>query len=134
SITARITKTKWSKSSYFFEKGGLGEDIGAAAMSKMGWEELERHPFDPIGPGRDAHKTGTDALYRNRKTGELALVEFRWWENAETGLEKAVEAVRRRRERETNHPVYGEIGGAYVAGLNLSLRSNRGELRVKRAW
>jgi hypothetical protein len=133
-INDRITRTKWSNSPYFFERGGLGEDIGAAAWSKMGWDEVERHPFDPNGPGRDPHKNGTDALYRNRRTGELVLVEFKWQENADAGLERGVEEVRARRKRETNHPVYGEIGGAYVASLNLDLRSNRGELRVKRAW
>lgn len=133
-INDRITSTKWSNSPYFFERGSFGEDIGSAAMSKMGWEELSRHPFDENGPGRDAHKKGTDALYKNQKTAELILVEFRWWKNADAGLEGAVQDVGIRRQRETYHPEFGQISGAYVASLNLEPRSNRGELRVKRAW
>jgi hypothetical protein len=133
-ISDRMTRTKWANSSYFFEKGGLGEDIGAAAMSKMGWDEVERHPFDKIGPGRDPHKNGTDALFRNRDTGELALFEFRWWEYSDEGMGKALVDVRRRKLDENVHRTYGEISGAYVASLRLSLGSKRGDLHVKRAW
>jgi hypothetical protein len=133
-IRDRLTRTKWVRSPYFFERGGLGEDIGAAAWSKFGYEELERHPFDPNGPGREPFKNGTDVLFRNRNTGELVLVELRWWRNTDAGLVKAVEEVRERHEDEKEHPKYGRIGGAYVASLELDIGRNRGELRVKRAW
>ena len=133
-INDRITRTRWSNSPYFFERGSLGEDIGAAAWSKMGWNEVGRHPFDPNGPGRDPHKNGTDALYRNRQTGELVLVEFRWWKKPGEALDDAIGDVRRRWKDEKSHPEYGKISGAYVASLSLDLRSNRGELHVKRAW
>ncbi len=133
-INDRITRTKWLNSPYFFERGSLGEDIGSTVFSRLGYEEVTRHPFDPNGPGGDPYKTGSDALYRNRKTGELVLVEFKWWENSDAAVESALEEVRGRRGRETNDPQHGHISGAYVASLNLSLKSNRGELRVKRAW
>jgi len=129
----RITRAKASESAYYFERGGLGEDIGSAAFAKMGWNEVCRHPFDP-NPGRDPHKRGTDALFLNQDTGELVLVEFRWWEDADGGIGSALTEVKRRKDDETRHLEYGEISGAYVASLSLSLRSNWGELRVKRAW
>ncbi|HUI00603.1 MAG TPA: hypothetical protein VLX56_03110 [Nitrososphaerales archaeon] len=133
-INDRMARAKWSNSPYFLERGGIGEDLGAAAWSKMGYEELERHPFDRNGPGRDPFKNGTDALSRNRKTGELVLVELRWWRDVDAGLEKAVKEVRNRHDDEKEHPKYGRISGAYVASLKLDLGSNRGELHVKRAW
>jgi len=133
-LSDRILRTKVAKSSYFFERGGLGEDLGAAIVSKIGLDEIERHPFDSIGPGSDPKKGGTDALHRDRKTGKLVLVEFRWWQNHEMAMEQGLARVKGRQRRETIHPRYGEISGAYVTVLKLDLGSNRGELHVRRAW
>ncbi len=133
-INDRITRTRLTNSPYYFERGSLGEDIGAAAMSKMGWDEVARHPFDESGPGREPSKTGSDALYKNRDTGELVIVEFRWWTDSDAAMQDALAGVRRRKDDERGHREYGNISGAYVASLTLELRSNRGELRVKRAW
>jgi hypothetical protein len=133
-LSDRILRTKVTKSPYFFERGGLGEDLGAAIVSKIEFDEIERHPFDSNGPGSDPKKGGTDALYRDRKTGKLVLVEFRWWQNHEMAMEQGLARVKGRQRRETTHPRYGEISGAYVAVLKLDLGSNRGELHVKRAW
>jgi hypothetical protein len=133
-LNERLEWTRGTNSPYFFERAGIGEDLGSAAVSKMGWNEIERHPFNRSGPGSDPHKTGTDILFRNRETRELIVVEFRYWKDDEAAMEDGLRRVERRRDDEESHPVYGDIGGAYVASLSLDLRSNGGELRVKRAW
>lgn len=116
------------------EIGDVGEDLGAAVVTKLGWIEVERHPFDLRGPGRGCYLHGTDCLFRNPKTNELFLVEFRWWQDSRAADEKTLQIVRERRASEQNHEKWGEISGAYIAIVDLDKSSKIGELRVKRAW
>lgn len=33
---------------YYQLREGVIEDVGAAVFSKLGWDEVERHPFDSL--------------------------------------------------------------------------------------
>jgi hypothetical protein len=116
------------------EIGGLGEDLGAALVTKLGMNELESHPFDKAGPGREWYKHGTDLLCRDPATGELLLFEFRWWRNIDSAVQRTRDEVRKRRDREGEHPKWGRISGAYIAVLHLEVRSNAGEFFVEKVW
>jgi hypothetical protein len=116
------------------EIGDVGENLGAALITKLGWTEVERHPFDIRGPGREWYKHGTDSLFRSPETNELFLFEFRWWQNSRAADKKTVLRVIERQGDESVHDKWGKISGAFVAIVDLDKSAKVGELRVRRAW
>ena len=116
------------------ERGSLGEDIAATLVTKLGWTETARHPFSSLGTGRGSEKRGTDSLFRSDSTGELYLVEVKWWNNPNTAMTEASEELLRRRVKEENDQTWGKIRGAYIAIIDYDLRNMKGGLRVKRVW
>jgi len=116
------------------EIGDVGEDLGGAIVAKLGWIEVERHPFDLRGPGRECYLHGTDSLFRNPETNEFYLFELRWWQNTDAAMDKAIGEVKERKLGEEMHPKWGKISGAYIAIVDLDKASKVGDLRVKRVW
>lgn len=117
------------------ELGTIGENLGTAILTKLGWTEVERHPFDSRrGPGPEWYKHGTDILFREPVTDQLYLFEFRNWQNSRVAMDKTADEVMSRRNREKTHRTLGKISGAYIAIVDLDKRSTIGELRVKRVW
>ena len=132
-VHGRMTKSSENRGVYLQVRGDDGEDVGAAAFSKLKSDEMMRHPFNSE-PGRGSHKKGTDSLFRSRDTGELFLVEFRWWQNADAAMKSAFEEVKNRELDEKFDETWGVISGAYIAIVDFDMTSRRGVLRVKRVW
>ena len=104
-----------------------------AVLYRLGWEVVARHPFSEYGPGPESYKHGTDVLMRNKR-GELFLFEIRWWDDTSAALESAKEEVMRRAPDEKSRGEWGQIRGAYIAGINLRMKSKVGELHIERVW
>jgi hypothetical protein len=117
------------------ELGKIGDNLGATILTKLGWTEVERHPFETRrGPGPEWYKHGTDILFREPVTNQLYLFEFKNLKNFNIGVERAYREVSERESDEKVHGKWGKISGAYIAIVNLDGRDRIGELYVKRVW
>jgi hypothetical protein len=116
------------------ERGDVGEDMAVVFFQELQWKEVVRHPFSRLKTGRGSAKRGTDVLFRDESTGELYLVEVKWWKNPKAALREGSKDLKRRRAREQRDQTWGPIRGAYIAAIDYDLRKVEGELHVKRVW
>jgi hypothetical protein len=132
SIYGRITASMASKEMYNEERGSIGENFTVGFLSALGWKELAAHPFDPS-PGLETTKGGTDTLM-GKPEGLPFLFESKWHKDTERAAITAFAEVELRRPDEEVDTLWGRPSGAYIAIINVNLRGNFGEIRIRRVW
>lgn len=133
-IGKQLENLKVASKEYRIQKGSIGEDIAAAVITKLGLVEVERHPFDENGPGKEYYRHGSDILFKNDTSNEFFLFEPKWWGNTDAASKKAVQDMLSRQPDEREHRKWGKIAGAYIAIVSLDSGNRVGEVQLKRVW